>query len=137
MFILNERLRNDTAEVVKLGLCAVLLMNESALPWLILVPERKGIREAHDLLQEDRVRLMEEICLASEIIEALYKPDKINIGALGNIVAQFHVHVLGRFKNDRAWPGPIWGSGTLTPYSEKALNVALNRFKEAFDARSR
>jgi len=132
MFILHPRLESDTAEIVKLKLCRVLLMCDSRFPWLILVPERPGISEIHGLLKEDRAELIEEITLASRVIEKTYKPDKINIGALGNVVPQFHVHVIGRFFNDSAWPGPVWGTPGGQPYAEGELKETLTRLSGAF-----
>ncbi len=116
MFILNERLRKDTFEIGRMELSLLLLMNDSSLPWLILVPEREGITEIDELQASDRMVLIEEVACVSGVIRQLYKPDKINIGALGNLVPQFHMHVVGRFATDRAWPGPIWGTGPLDAY---------------------
>ena len=134
MFVLNSRLREDSAEVICLGLCIVLLMKDSSFPWLVLVPQRDSVREMHELAKADRAVLMEEICAASSVIGALFKPDKINIGALGNLVPQLHVHVIGRFKTDRAWPGPVWGAGAMQPYSPEELQKTLLTLRGAFHA---
>lgn len=134
MFVLNQRLKDDTFEVVRLKLSVVLLMKDRSFPWLILVPERENIREIHELSVKDRAVLMEEISLASKVIEMLYKPDKINIGALGNMVPQLHIHVIGRFRTDRAWPGPVWGTGPAESYSEDELRVACERSRAAFES---
>jgi diadenosine tetraphosphate (Ap4A) HIT family hydrolase len=63
-----------------------------------------------DLDAADRARLIEEIALASTVMRELFRPTRVNVGALGNVVAQLHVHVVARFTNDAAWPGPVWGS---------------------------
>ncbi len=133
MFILNERLDNDTVRVAKLRLNLVLLMKDRSFPWLILVPERKDIGEIHELAKEDRLILVEEISFVSKIIEDIYRPDKINIGALGNLVPQLHIHIIGRFKNDRAWPGPVWGKVDPEPYTGKELEEATSRLKSSLD----
>lgn len=132
MFKLNQRLREDTVEVTGLSLSLALLMKDRSLPWLILVPQREGIREIHELSKKDRALLIEEAAAASRIIESLFKPDKINVGALGNLVPQFHLHVIGRFKDDRAWPGPIWGKGEMVPYPQEELDSTRARLEEAF-----
>ncbi|HYH21166.1 MAG TPA: HIT family protein [Azospirillum sp.] len=116
MFQLHERLAADTTLVCTFDLCRVLLMNNRVWPWLILVPARAGVVEIHHLDAADRVRLIEEIARASAVLEDLFRPDKINVGALGNIVPQLHVHVIARGKGDPAWPGPVWGSGFAEPY---------------------
>jgi len=132
MFTLDERLRADTLEITRLRLSRVLLMNDRSFPWLILVPEREHIRELYDLDEKDRALLIEEIALASRIIRHLYKPDKINVGALGNLVPQLHIHVIGRFKSDRAWPGPVWGAGPAQPYGDDEREGTCERFEKAF-----
>ncbi len=133
MFILNERLENDAVRVAKLRLSLVLLMKDRSFPWLILVPERKGIGEIHELAKEDRLTLVEEISFVSKIIEDIYRPDKINIGALGNLVPQLHIHIIGRFKNDRAWPGPAWGKVDPEPYLRKELEETIGRLRFSLD----
>ncbi|MDH4232914.1 MAG: HIT family protein [Nitrospirota bacterium] len=135
MFMLHQRLQEDTVDVVRLGLSRVLLMNDSSFPWLILVPEREGTSEIYELNVADRAVLIEEIAIASEIIRQLYSPDKINAGALGNLVPQLHIHVIGRFRTDRAWPGPVWGTGPAQPYAEEELDIVSGRLKKAFEQR--
>lgn len=111
-FALHPRLAADTVEVTRLLLCRVLLMKDRRFPWLLLVPERDGVREIAELPPVDRAELIEEIARASDVLTRLFQPDKLNVGALGNVVPQLHVHVLARFSTDPAWPGPVWGSGT-------------------------
>lgn len=130
-FTLNERLKNDTFEVMDLALCRILLMNDASFPWLILVPMRPGVTEVHALSKEDRAALMEEAAAASRAISSVFSPDKMNIGSLGNLVPQLHVHVVGRKKADRAWPGPVWGSGEGRPYAKDELDSALSALRLA------
>lgn len=129
MFRLDPRLFADTLSVGSLGLSRVLLMNDSRFPWLILVPEREGLTELTDLAPAECGTLMEEIAAASRALRAVARPDKINVGALGNIVRQMHVHVVARREGDAAWPGPVWGAGSAVPYGpeEKALILAALR----------
>ena len=132
MFTLNQKLKEDTVEIVQLQLSLVLLMKDSSFPWLILVPVRESIREIHELTEKDRSILTEEISLSSQVIKRLYSPDKINVGALGNIIPQLHIHVIGRFKTDRAWPGPVWGTGTAKSYSEDEFKDICAKLRKAF-----
>jgi diadenosine tetraphosphate (Ap4A) HIT family hydrolase len=120
--------------VARLPLCRVLLMNDRRFPWLILVPERDAAREIHQLSPADRATLIEEIALGSGVLERLFHPDKLNVGALGNVVPQLHVHVIARTTTDSAWPGPVWGSGTAEPYGEHELVELRNRLSVAFQA---
>jgi len=112
MFSLHPTLASDTLQIADLPLSCVLLMKDRGFPWLILVPRREGVKEIHELTPDDRAILIEEVSLASLILTKLLNPVKINCGALGNIVPQLHVHVIARFKADRAWPGPVWGGRT-------------------------
>jgi len=131
MFTLHERLKADTIEITRLRLSVILLMNDSSFPWLLLVPMREGVKEIHDLSTADRALLIEEIALASKAIQRTFQTDKINVGALGNIVPQLHVHVIGRFTSDRAWPGPVWGAGDSVPYTHAELDKTIALLREA------
>ena len=130
-FTLHPTLARDTVEIARLTLCRVLLMRDKRFPWLILVPDREAAREIHELPSEDRARLIEEIALAGAALERLFRPEKLNVGALGNIVPQLHIHVVARFKEDAAWPGPVWGSGAAIPYGEEELEEIRERLASA------
>lgn len=113
-----------------LGLCQVRLQDDARFPWLVLLPRQAGARELEDLSEADRARLMSEIVWAGAAARAigsgLGRPvEKLNVGALGNITPQLHVHVVGRRTDDAAWPGPVWGAGTPEPYAAEALSIAL------------
>lgn len=118
-FILHPQLEKDSLFVKDMALCRVLLMNDARFPWLILVPRREGMKEIMDLLPGEQIQLMQEMAQVARIVQDEYKADKINIAALGNMVPQLHVHVIARFKNDEAWPRPVWGGGTAVPYGQE------------------
>ena len=109
-FVLDPTLEADTLEIVTLPLCVARLMNDRRFPWVILVPARPRVSEIIDLDAADRGLLMEEIALVSTAMRDLFHPTKLNVGALGNVVTQLHVHVVARFASDAAWPGPVWGT---------------------------
>jgi diadenosine tetraphosphate (Ap4A) HIT family hydrolase len=133
MLVLHEALHSGTVAVTRLQLCRVQLMNDASFPWLILVPERADIHEIDELEVADRALLIEEIARASRILKALYKPDKINIGSLGNQVPQLHIHVIARYRNDRAWPGPVWGHGPVRSYTKADLEATCKRLRQTFE----
>ena len=133
-FTLDPRLAADTVAVGDLALCRVLMMDESRFPWLILVPRRPGLCELTDLDAADAGALWEEIRMSVGVMQALSKPDKVNVGALGNVVAQLHVHVVGRFLSDPAWPGPVWGHGARLPYPAHARAQLIERAGALFAA---
>ena len=131
MFSLHTCLKEDTFWIGDLPLCQALLMNVSLCPWVILVPRRENLREIHDLILEDQQLLMNEIVKVSKMIAEQWKPDKINVGALGNIVPQLHLHIVGRFQKDPAWPGSIWGKGPFIAYSETEREKTLSQMRNA------
>jgi diadenosine tetraphosphate (Ap4A) HIT family hydrolase len=110
-FALDPRLAADTRLVASLPLCDVLLMNDARYPWLILVPRRAGLVEIADLRDDEQAMLWQEVNRAAAALRAVTPCDKLNLGALGNIVRQLHVHVVARVEGDTAWPGPVWGNG--------------------------
>lgn len=117
-FDLDPRLAGDTLVVGDLALCRVLLMRDARFAWLVLVPRREGLVEIADLPADDRARLWREVDEAAAALRAAAPCDKLNVGALGNIVRQLHVHIVARREGDAEWPGPVWGSGTAEPYAD-------------------
>ena len=129
-FSLDPRLAADTYHLGNLPLCRVLLMNDARYPWVILVPRKPDLREFIDLDAATRHILMDEIALVSRAVQASVRPTKLNVAALGNVVAQLHIHIVARFEGDEAWPGPVWGKGERRPYDADAaqkLNLDLSR----------
>jgi diadenosine tetraphosphate (Ap4A) HIT family hydrolase len=124
-FELHPRLAADTHPVADWALSRVLLMNDARYPWLVLVPRRPGLSELHDLSPADRAVLIEETAMASERLKAWSQAAKMNVGALGNVVPQLHVHVVGRSPGDPAWPGPVWGHSPAIAYEPRTLPERL------------
>ncbi|HEX4861933.1 MAG TPA: HIT family protein [Rhizomicrobium sp.] len=123
-FALHPRLAADTAFVADWGLSRVLLMDDARYPWAVLVPRRADVTELFDLDAQDRAALTEEVAHAARVLKAMSAAAKINIGALGNLVPQLHVHIVARNEGDAAWPGPVWGRGAAVRY-EPARRDAL------------
>jgi diadenosine tetraphosphate (Ap4A) HIT family hydrolase len=117
-FVLDARLEADTIAVTDLPLSAVRLMDDATYPWLVLVPRRAGLVELTDLEPPQRAVLIEEIAAAGRALAAATGCHKLNIGALGNQVAQLHVHVIARFTTDAAWPNPVWGAAPRALWDE-------------------
>lgn len=131
-FILHSQLANDTFFVAELPLCRVLLMNQTAVPWLVLVPRLNGLKEITDLSRENQIRLLDEIDRTSRALQAEINPTKINIAALGNIVPQLHVHVIARFETDPAWPKPVWGNLPVQNFSPEAASERVAYYAKKF-----
>ena len=133
-FTMVSQLAADTIPVGDLALSSVLLMDDARFPWFILVPRRPGLTELTDLSDEDAATLMSETRIATRVVLDLARPDKVNVGALGNLVPQLHVHVIGRFRSDPAWPGPVWGQGSRAPYPAHAAAALVERAAALFAA---
>jgi diadenosine tetraphosphate (Ap4A) HIT family hydrolase len=130
MFSLDPAFPPTSQPLGDLRLCHVRLQSDARFPWLVLVPRRAGAVELEDLSGDDRDFLFDEVLRCGVAVravgEALGRPvEKLNVGQLGNITRQLHIHVVGRRGDDDAWPGPVWGSGTAEPYSAAELATAI------------
>jgi diadenosine tetraphosphate (Ap4A) HIT family hydrolase len=121
---LHPQLAADTMPVGDLALSRVLLANDANYPWLILVPRRPALTEIIDLEENAQIQLLGEIAAASSALKDLTACDKLNVAALGNVVAQLHVHVIARSRADAAWPKPVWGASPAKAY-DPAMRDAL------------
>jgi diadenosine tetraphosphate (Ap4A) HIT family hydrolase len=110
-FIIDPRLTDGNATICDLKLSRLLFSGNALFPWVILVPRQNNLREIIDLSEKNRIVLIQEISMMSHIIQDIFKPEKLNVAALGNVVAQLHIHVVARYSNDAAWPDPVFGKG--------------------------
>lgn len=138
MFELHPAFPPTSEPVGDLPLCHVRIQADARWPWLILIPRIAGARELEDLPEADRARLMAEIVSAGAAVRAigvaLDRPvEKLNVGQLGNLTPQLHIHVIGRRADDAAWPGPVWGVGTAEAYDAEAISRALAAARGAFE----
>lgn len=129
-FALDPRLQADTRHVAMLPLCELRLMDDARYPWLVLVPRRAGMVEVADLAEADQAQLWREANQAAAALRAVAPCDKLNLGALGNIVRQLHLHVVARTQGDAAWPGPVWGCGAAVPHAAEALAARLAALRQ-------
>lgn len=131
-FVIDERLRRDSAHVLQLGLCELRLVDDCRWPWLILVPQRPRITEVHDLQPLDQAMLTFETNLVAAAMKNFTRCNKINTAAIGNIISQIHVHVIARNIGDPNWPGPVWGFGRPVRYDPPELEALVARLRDAF-----
>lgn len=122
-FDLHPQLIKDGIEIAELPLCKLLLCNDANYPWFILVPRRDDIQEIYQLDWQDQQQLLNESSLLGEVLMQLYQGDKLNVAALGNICPQLHYHHIVRFKNDPAWPKPVWGQMSAVPYNDSQIQA--------------
>ncbi|WP_295362780.1 HIT family protein [Arenimonas sp.] len=132
-FAPDPRLAGDTVLVAEGPLSQLRLMDDARFPWLVLVPRVPGAEEWIDLSGDQQRLLLAEINLAGRLLRGLGPVHKLNIGALGNIVRQLHVHVLARQEGDAAWPGPVWGAGQRQPYVASARDALVSSLRHGLD----
>ena len=134
-FVLHPRLMADTAVIVDWSLSRVLLMNDKRFPWIVLVPRRPDVMEVFDLDAASRTLLTNEIARAAERLKGWARThggaDKINVGIIGNMVAQLHVHVVARRKGDAVWPGTVWGAGQAEHYGAAELMRVVSDLRDS------
>jgi diadenosine tetraphosphate (Ap4A) HIT family hydrolase len=119
-----------------LALCEARLQRDARFPWIVLIPRVGGVVEISDLSVEERAMLIAEIVVAGDVVRAvgaaLGRPvEKLNVGQLGNITRQLHVHIVGRRADDPCWPGPVWGQGVAATYDPASLESALRAASRA------
>ncbi len=130
-FQIHPQLVTDSHPVCELALCSVRLIDDRRWPWLILVPRRPYTSELVDLSEKEQLALLAEVNRTCRTLQRLYRTDKLNVAALGNVVPQLHVHVIARHRDDDAWPRPVWGVGTAVPYTPEQLAEALRHLVPA------
>ena len=130
-YALHPQLADDTHPLTTLALCELRLMDDANYPWLILVPRVADAREMIDLDAAQRRQLTDEIDFAARLLRTAFRPYKLNIAALGNMVEQLHVHVIGREQGDPAWPAPVWGRVAARPYSPEQLVARIAQLQAA------
>ncbi|MGH8671229.1 MAG: HIT domain-containing protein [Burkholderiales bacterium] len=126
---LHPRLQADCIVLGAFPLCRVLLMNDANYPWFILVPQRENIVEIHQLSGADQVRLIRESAYLSRELARCFAADKMNVAALGNVVSQLHVHHIVRYRDDPAWPAPVWGKLPARPYVEGEITIVVGKLQ--------
>ncbi len=120
-FELHPDLIRDGILVARFPLCLVLLINDASYPWFVLVPEREKTGNTTDLSESDHQQLWAESRAFGIGIMRVFRGDKLNVAALGNITPQLHVHHVVRYVTDPAWPAPIWGRQPMVPYTSEGL----------------
>lgn len=129
-FTLHPQLQKDTSLLGEFPLCTVLLSRDDSVPWIILVPKVDGVRELHQLSMEKQQQLLIESQIVAKTLEKLFLPDKLNLGALGNMVPQLHLHHVVRYISDIAWPAPIWGNTAGQYRSESEQQKLVDKIKQ-------
>ena len=94
------------------------------------MPRVSNIEEIFQLSSDDQQRLLRESSHLAKTLSDLFKADKMNVAALGNVVRQLHIHHIVRYVGDCCYPSPVWGSGEAVSYTEQELRQRLEMLHE-------
>jgi diadenosine tetraphosphate (Ap4A) HIT family hydrolase len=126
----DPRIAQSATFITRLAICHLYLQRDGDVDWFVLVPDVPGAVNWHDLEDDTVPMLNADIKRVCQAIDAHCHPTKINVANLGNIVPQFHVHVIARYEQDRAWPGPIWGTKPQKDFDEGRASFWREKFKK-------
>ncbi|MGQ3889837.1 HIT domain-containing protein [Legionella sp. CNM-1927-20] len=129
-FILDDQIRLTCFELGDGPVSKILFKNNADYPWLILVPRVENIQEIDQLPTKLRYILVDEICHLSHLVRTYFKTDKVNIGSLGNIVSQLHIHIIGRNKDDKLWPHSVWQATETTLYDASTSKLLVEGLRK-------
>ena len=130
MINIHPQLQNDCIHIGHFPLCQLLLAKDANYPWFILVPNRNDISEIYQLSHDDQIQLISESSYFAEVLTNNFNADKINIGALGNVVPQLHIHHIARYRDDVAWPAPIWNHSSPKDYTEAQVTNIIDKLRQ-------
>jgi diadenosine tetraphosphate (Ap4A) HIT family hydrolase len=130
-FQLDSQLHKDCITLGELEHCLLLLMNNALLPWFILVPKTDKT-ELYELANDVQAGVWAEVNAVSKFVKNEFAIDKLNVAAIGNVVKQLHIHVIGRKYNDFCWPGVVWGRTEKTPYNKQTIDHIMATVDNSF-----
>ncbi|HMO14495.1 MAG TPA: HIT domain-containing protein [Pirellulaceae bacterium] len=130
-FELHPDLKRDAIPIGEFHLSLVMLMNDQAYPWFVLVPMLGGLRDTCDLSEEQHAIFWAESFRFGRGLMNAYQGDKLNVASLGNITPQLHVHHVVRYKRDAAWPAPIWGKHPMKAYERSQIRIVREKLEQA------
>ena len=124
-FVLDPRLESSTLAYKRMAGFEVRLVDDRRWPWVMIVPAIPDIRELTDM-SEPQMRVMMKLARnVTRVLKHLHRDHSTNVATLGNVVTQFHLHVVARREGDPNWPGPVWGFGEAVPYDDPQAAIAL------------
>lgn len=130
-FVLDSQLSRDCFVLGDFPVSQLLLMNDVAYPWFILVPRMKNVEELYQLNESDQQQVLRESSFLSRQLKEVFGADKMNVAALGNVVRQLHIHHVVRYVGDQAWPAPVWGRHPARSYEPFGVESLLGQLKPA------
>ena len=134
-FQLHPQLKKDSIKIGCFSLSQLLLINDSQYPWFVLVPKRINLTEIYQLSEQEQTLLQQESSFLASTLASCFKADKMNIATIGNLVPQLHIHHIVRYKNDIAWPAPVWGKYDAVPYTEQQVKKIKIQVTEAISTK--
>ena len=128
---LDPRLHKDSYVLGTIDQHLLLLMRNALYPWFVIVPDTKQI-EFYKLDDKLQQQLLDQINQLSDFVEANFPIEKMNIAMIGNVVAQLHIHVVGRHRGDASWPNVVWGAKPFAEYDTMQIEAILTALSSHF-----
>ena len=133
-FTLDSRLENSSLLIASIDIFQIRLVNDKRYIWLLIIPAISNIIELDDLEPKKQTALFRIASQLSSSVKSHLDADKMNIATIGNIVSQFHLHIVARKQTDATWPEPVWGKGTAEPYSDEDAGAMMAQMQKLIDA---
>jgi len=124
---LHPRLQQDSLPITDLHVCTVRLLDDSRFPWVLLVPKIAEATSWFSLDDKTQQDVMNELNQVAAVMERLFAPTRLNVGMIGNMVEQLHIHCVARHTDDEAWPGVVWGHGKPAPHDKNKADDLCHR----------
>ncbi|HEY7805316.1 MAG TPA: HIT family protein [Orrella sp.] len=106
-------------ELVRGDQWVIIDANEPMFPGFTRVVWIEHVREMTDLSTRQRQDLMDVVFEVEQIMRTSLNPHKVNLASLGNQAPHVHWHVIPRWSDDVAYPGPVWVSGQDTDAAQQ------------------
>ena len=130
MFTLHPTLERDSLPIVEDDDLVLRLINDARYPWIVIVPKVPDIRELNELSEPMFDKTMTLVRHVGGVMTTAFAADKINTAAIGNMVAQLHIHIVARRDDDTAWPAPVWGVGEMRPLEQSEVTRRVSRIQD-------
>ncbi|MDF1754910.1 MAG: HIT domain-containing protein [Verrucomicrobiales bacterium] len=130
---ISDRLLSSAEHIGEMPSGALLLKDNAHYPWFMIVPDGGDFVEWIDLPAGLQEKMQADINTLSKFLleDPELKVGKTNVAAIGNIVPQFHLHIIGRIEDDPAWPAPVWGHPDSREYEAGELEALVARLDQA------
>ena len=106
-------------------LCRVVLVEDPNYVGFCRVILNEHIKEMTDLIEAERIKVMQITFVVEQVLRDVLKPTKINLASLGNKTPHIHWHVIPRFETDAHFPETVWSAEVRQGKKPNIQDLAL------------